>query len=62
MSDINEKQAKDFKVRRFEVERVANGFMLELDKRQQQGCAIDTDCVYVFNTAEELGEFIKNLK
>ena len=39
------------------IERVNNGFILTIDKRQ---CVI-IDSIYVFNTIEQLSEFIKNI-
>jgi hypothetical protein len=43
--------------RNFEVQRVKNGFILTMNKYQ---CMV-SDEVYVFNTLEQLSDFIKKL-
>lgn len=58
--DINESQAKNHKFLSINIERVNNGFIVEMDKRSCT--ATYSDSIYVFNTIEQLSEFIKELK
>lgn len=50
----------EYKFSTIGIERVNNGFIVEMDKRS---CvATYPDAIYVFNTLEDLSNFIKELK
>jgi len=51
------KEETEISFTNFDVERVKNGFILTINRRQ---CMV-SDYIYVFNTLEQLSEFIKNL-
>ena len=53
---LEENNIKDF-FRNFDVQRVNNGFILTMNRLQ---CSM-SDEVYVFNTLEQLSEFIKKI-
>jgi hypothetical protein len=53
-------QEPEYKFSTIGIERVNNGFVVEMDKRS---CvATYPDAIYVFNTLEDLSNFIKELK
>jgi hypothetical protein len=54
--EINE----EFKFSNISIERVNNGFIVEMDKRSCTATSFNQ--TFVFNTLEELSEFIKGLK
>lgn len=58
--DINELEAKEYKFLNITIERVSNGFIVEMDKRSCT--ATYPDSIYVFNTLVDLSNFIKELK
>lgn len=58
--DIYETQVKEYKFSNINIERVNNGFIIEMDKRTCS--ATYPESIYVFNTLEQLSEFIKELK
>lgn len=58
--DINEVKSEEYKFSNINIERVANGFIVEMDKRNCT--ATYPDAIYVFNTLEDLSNFIKQLK
>lgn len=50
----------EYKFLNIKIERVNNGFIIEMDKRSCN--TTYPDSIYVFNTIEQLSEFIKGLK
>lgn len=58
MNEIPEKSEHKFSS--ISIERVNNGFIVEMDKRSCN--ATYPDAIYVFNTIEQLSDFIKELK
>lgn len=58
--DINETASKEYRFSSINIERVKNGFIVEMDKRNCN--ASYPDDIYVFNSIEDLSNFIKELK